>query len=340
MNDRSGDIGKRNMEIRKCLVLATDIDFVLLKLLGERAHTLGHPTKFPSLVSEYVRLLLLFFDRPLEPDILALFLFDPFLDLFHHIVVVAGILFERVRMHVEIEHSLREGVQEVRVVGNDEHRLLILDQELRQVSDTLIVEIVGRFIKKKDVRILDERRGQKQARLLPARKLPHLLLERRHRQIDRVQDACDEFREIPLLLRKELPEKFLYRILELFARDGLSTDGDRRLPIKRDSSALRFELTHDEFEERAFACAVLTHKRQFRPSTDRKTHLFKKRFLMLVFEGDFLKPENDRIFGHTQNKRQNSVLSAGTIVTHICGSCKPSIDNTLFICYNVFPVDC
>ena len=232
MDDRSGDIGKRNTEIRKRLVLTTDIDFVLLELLGKRAHTLGHPAELSSLVGKHIRLIFLLLDRPLEPDILALFLFDPFLDLFHHIVVVAGILFERVRMHVEIKHSLRESVQEVRVVGNDEHRLLILDQELRQVSDTLIVEIVGRFIEKKDVRILDERRGQKQARLLPARKLPHLFLERRHRQIDRVQDACNKFREIPLLLRKELPEKFLYRILELFARDGLSTDGDRRLPIE------------------------------------------------------------------------------------------------------------
>ena len=63
---------------------------------------------------------------------------------------------------------MRECVQELGVVRDDQTSLPVIYEELRQVLDARLVQIVRRLIEEEDVRILDEGRGEEQASLLAA----------------------------------------------------------------------------------------------------------------------------------------------------------------------------
>jgi len=79
-------------------------------------------------------------------------------------------------MHVEVQHAVAEGVQEVGVMRNDEARLVVFLQERRKVLDTCMVEIVCRLVEQEQVWLLNECARKKKARLLPARERRELLV--------------------------------------------------------------------------------------------------------------------------------------------------------------------
>jgi len=70
--------------------------------------------------------------------------------------------------HVEIQHTVRKGIEKISVMGDDEARFGICHEESRQVENPLLVEIVGRFVKQENVRLLDERMREQKAGLLAA----------------------------------------------------------------------------------------------------------------------------------------------------------------------------
>ena len=97
-------------------------------------------------------------------------LLDARRDLTDHVLVVAHVLLDLLCMDVEIEHAVRECIEEIGVVRDDQAGLLVIDQELGEVLDTGFVEIVGGLIEEKDVGVLDQSRSEKEASLLSAGK--------------------------------------------------------------------------------------------------------------------------------------------------------------------------
>ncbi len=81
-------------------------------------------------------------------------------------MIVTHILLNFFGMNIKIQDTVSKCIQKVSIVGNDQTGFLIVNKKLCEVFDTGFVEIVGRLIKKQDVRILNKCRGQKQACLL------------------------------------------------------------------------------------------------------------------------------------------------------------------------------
>src|SRR5699024_12838105 len=51
--------------------------------------------------------------------------------------------------------------QEITVVGNDDYRVVKIDQELLQPLDRIQIQVVGGLIEKQDIRISEQRAGKK-----------------------------------------------------------------------------------------------------------------------------------------------------------------------------------
>src|SRR3989344_4033911 len=189
-------------------------------------------------------------------------------------------------MHVEVKDAVRERVEKVRVVRNDDDRLLIVDEEFRQMRNACFVEVVGRLVEQKQVGFLDESRSEQEPRLLPAG--------------ERADDAVVDFLMIPEIhdfehvvysrvdvvhfLRKYLLEKFAHCELELLARNDLPRKRDGKALFNMDIARLRLDGSHDEPEYRAFSGAVLAHERHFRFAAYGKRNLIENGFAGAVLE--------------------------------------------------------
>ena len=64
----------------------------------------------------------------------------------NYVGIIPYILFHFVRVHVQIQHALRERVQEIGIVRDDHARLRVIDEELREMRDALAIEIICRLI--------------------------------------------------------------------------------------------------------------------------------------------------------------------------------------------------
>lgn len=213
---------------------------------------------------EYLSLFLLRLGLLRHLGILHILPLDPCLDLIHDIVVVAHILLDDMCVHIEIQHSISEGVEEFGIMRNHDYRILGALQKCFKVIDPFFVEIVRRLVKKQDVRILDEGRREKQARLLPSRECLHDPLERCS-QIHRIQ----YFRYLPIDVEhglvREIPiEERLDGQLLIVLLHHLESGRHGELLIDMDAPALRLQHSGDELEDSTLPGSILSHYRDFR----------------------------------------------------------------------------
>ena len=59
-------------------------------------------------------------------------------------------------------------IQEVTVMGNNNHRIFKIDEEFLQPGDGIQIQMVGRLIQKQDVRVAEKRFGKEYLHLLAA----------------------------------------------------------------------------------------------------------------------------------------------------------------------------
>jgi hypothetical protein len=68
------------------------------------------------------------------------------------------------------------GVQEVTIVGNDDHGGVVLVEHVFQPADRVDVQVVGRFVEQQHVRIREQRLRQQHAQLPARRDVAHRAL--------------------------------------------------------------------------------------------------------------------------------------------------------------------
>ena len=147
-------------EVADRLIFPADLNDVLREFGDLFVHLAGDVAHVAALLGEEAGLHLAVLNVFLEANIFHPLAFEPILDLKNDVEVVAGVLLHLVRENLEIEHAVRERVQEVRIVGDDDAGFRVFDEEFREVSDALLIEVVRRFIEKQDVRTLDEGLGE------------------------------------------------------------------------------------------------------------------------------------------------------------------------------------
>src|SRR5699024_2006401 len=141
------------------------LDFLQRTLSGGRLFTLG------SVGTETGNKFLQFLD-------LLFFFLIGFLHLFYQ--QLAGLKPEVVISCVQLNLSVIDIgnlctnlVQEITVVGNDDYRVVKIDQELLQPLDRIQIQVVGGLIEKQDIRISEQRAGKKHFDLLASGQISH-----------------------------------------------------------------------------------------------------------------------------------------------------------------------
>jgi hypothetical protein len=69
-------------------------------------------------------------------------------------------------MDIEIKHTIRKSIQKIGIMRNDDDCFFIGDEKIREMLNPFWVEIVGRLIEEKNVRVLDKSGSKKEASLL------------------------------------------------------------------------------------------------------------------------------------------------------------------------------
>ena len=158
---------------------------------------------------------------------------------------------------------------------------------------------------------MDERGCQQKASFLAAGEGGELFIERRDK-MHHVQNARDMSLDIVLLFAEGTFEEFPNGLLQVGMRDHLLGDADRCTFGDMDGTFLRFQITRNQFEDRALARAVLAHDRQLRILTDRKTRAVEHGLVMVVVEMHVLKPEkNVAVIYGGDGKKRVSVAGMG-----------------------------
>ena len=103
---------------------------------------------------------------------------------------------------IELERPLGDVVEEVAVVGDEDHAARIVLEVALEPGDALGVEVVGRLVEQQDVGLGQQQLGQRHAALLAARQLRHVGVARRAAQ--RVERLLDLRVEVPQVLRVDL----------------------------------------------------------------------------------------------------------------------------------------
>ena len=177
----------------------------------------------------------------------------------------------------------------------------IRNEEFREVFDARSVKVVCRLVQEKQVWVLDERRGEQEARLLAAREalydsVMHFLMML---QIHHLEYVINTRVDVIHRLRKTFLKEFADRECHLVARDHLRR---RRYPHAARHVYLAgfgLELASHQREECGFPRAVLTHHCHFHSATNGKIHLIEDRFVVPIFKRNFLKA-NDALFSTHQ----------------------------------------
>ena len=161
---------RRNDEWANSLVFFAHFHNLLFHICCLVAHAFCECAHVSSFVREDICLILVRLNLFCEERVLSVLFFDTCRDILHHILVVADILLDDASVRVKIEHAFGKHIEKFRIMRNDDNRFRIVDQKVSEMSDSCLVEIVGRFIEEKEIGVLDECRCEKQARLLTARK--------------------------------------------------------------------------------------------------------------------------------------------------------------------------
>ena len=77
-------------------------------------------------------------------------------------------------------------IEEVAVVGDDDHRILEAEEEILQPGDRLEVEVVGRFVQQEHVRVAEQSLGEEHAYLVAAFEFLHLFVTQLFRNAEAV----------------------------------------------------------------------------------------------------------------------------------------------------------
>ena len=88
-------------------------------------------------------------------------------------------------------NDVRYGVKKWRIMGNDNKGILIVLQVARKPLNMFRIQIIGRFVKKQDVRMLKEELCKKHLRALTARKLIDLMIKANIAQSKARRDFLD-----------------------------------------------------------------------------------------------------------------------------------------------------
>ena len=101
------------------------------------------------------------------PDLVLVELFRVALRLLRAVVGVAARVFREAAVR-KLQDAVRDGVQEVAVVGDDERRGAQRLQALQEVGDVARVQVIGRLVQEEQARLLGEDRVQRRAGALAA----------------------------------------------------------------------------------------------------------------------------------------------------------------------------
>ena len=158
--------------------------------------------------------------------------------------------------------------------------------------DAGLVEIVGRLVKQKQVRVLYERLREQEARLLAAGKGSYLFFERRV-QIDRLKHlfylrvyGVDFFGKYAL-------KKLAYRQLHFTRGDNLAAGRDGQAVRKVYKTVVRLEGAGYEAEDGRLPRPVLAHEGNLSAPADRKIHRLENGLFDSPVKRDLLKPHDN-----------------------------------------------
>ena len=98
---------------------------------------------------------------------------------------------------VDLQDPAGDVVEEVAVVGDDQHRAGVVAERPLQPGDALGVQVVGRLVEQQQVRLLEQQAAQRDAAALAAREIGHRAFRRRAAQ--RVQRHLHRAVELPAI---------------------------------------------------------------------------------------------------------------------------------------------
>ena len=162
---------------------------------------------------------------------------------------------------------VRERVQEILVVADDDHRFVGHLNHVLQVPQPFGVQIVGRLVEQQNARLLNQSGGKQQAGLLPSAERPDDPVHRRleHHLLERQGDFGLDLMVLegwalvgqPDHLRKEGLDGHLAAV----RGHGLHGAGDGLARSKDHVPFVGEQRTAQELDDRALARAVLAHDR-------------------------------------------------------------------------------
>ncbi len=91
------------------------------------------------------------------------------------------------RLVVDVGDMRAHGIQEVAIVGNDDQRAFVADEELAQPMDRVEVQMVGRLVEQQRFGPAEERLREQHAHLLSALQLRHRPIVQRVRNVQPLQ---------------------------------------------------------------------------------------------------------------------------------------------------------
>ncbi len=228
------------------LVLLAYLHDVFLELRDLLVHLSGDVAHVAAFLRKKVYLLLAVQNVALEADVLHALALESFGDLLQHVKIVSGILLNFFGENIQVQNALRERVQKVGVVGDDDAGFLGIDQKLCKMFDARLVEIVRRLVEQEHVRILNDRVRKEQSRLLATGKAFDDPVERRD-EVHHVEHFFDaRFDVVDFFARKCAGKKFQNGGVELVAGDDLLGDRLCKTVLHDDIALLGGEIAHDQ----------------------------------------------------------------------------------------------
>ena len=299
-------------------VFATDIDHILFEFVSLLTHLLCDETEFSSLMCEDIRLLFVLLGDFRKLSILAVFFLDTCGYLFDDVVVVADVLLDLVCENIEVEDTIREGIQKFGIVRDDDTGFFVAHEKVREVGDTVGVEIIRRLVEKQKIRLLDKRGRKQEPRLLPTRKRPDDTVKGRV-EMDDIEDIAyarvDIIRVAFVVLAEEIP----HGEITILRQDRLVCGRYGEFLIDANFPIARLQDARDELKNSTLTSSVLTHNGDLRATAHGEIHIIEDVFIVVKFKLDTVKTDNRLIRVHAiVLKRQWEALYENRLVCKFC----------------------
>ncbi len=260
----------RNRKFLDRLIFTPHIHHALFQFFCLFAHLLGQLAHLAALVREEIRLLLAINDLLLQLGILLALALDPVLDFLYHRIIVANVALHLLGVDIQVKNAFGKAVKKIGIVRDNDHGLVIHDQEFDQVIDTGLIQIIGRLVQEQDVWFLDQRLGQEDTCLLPARQIANATIGG-DIQINDLQDFGNLTLDVTWHDLEWRSEICLDAHIGIFTTHDLIGTGNACSVGNADLALLGLELALDKPEERRFARTILPHQGQLGTGTHAKT---------------------------------------------------------------------